>query len=156
MVARHRFVSPTTIAKILTTDITLDLAVRQRVSDDAIAIPHDWNALGAPCRRGSSPKVFRLDDPKICRGLLSASRATRESQCSRQQRLEPRTTFAETVTAAELSLWRRAAADLHRYARVSWLVIDGEDVVHDTLVRAFVALPGFEEAHHFTWLFRMS
>jgi RNA polymerase sigma factor (sigma-70 family) len=48
--------------------------------------------------------------------------------------------------------------ELHRYcARLMGSVIDGEDVVQDTLVRAFVALPELEETTPFRpWLFRIA
>ena len=48
--------------------------------------------------------------------------------------------------------------DLHRYcARLMGSVIDGEDVVQDTLVRAFVALEDLEEAPPLRpWLFRIA
>ena len=48
--------------------------------------------------------------------------------------------------------------DLHRYsARLMGSVIDGEDVVQDTLVRAFVALQDLEEEPPLRpWLFRIA
>jgi RNA polymerase sigma factor (sigma-70 family) len=48
--------------------------------------------------------------------------------------------------------------DLHRYcARLMGSVIDGEDVVQDTLVRAFVALQDLKEAPPLRpWLFRIA
>jgi RNA polymerase sigma factor (sigma-70 family) len=48
--------------------------------------------------------------------------------------------------------------DLHRYcARLMGPAIDGEDVVQDTLVRAFVALEDLEEAPALRpWLFRIA
>jgi RNA polymerase sigma factor (sigma-70 family) len=48
--------------------------------------------------------------------------------------------------------------DLHRYcARLMGSVIDGEDVVQDTLIRAFVALQDLEEAPQLRpWLFRIA
>ena len=48
--------------------------------------------------------------------------------------------------------------DLHRYcARLMGSVIDGEDVVQDTLVRAFVALQDLEETPPLRpWLFRIA
>ena len=48
--------------------------------------------------------------------------------------------------------------DLHRYcARLMGSVIDGEDVVQDTLVRAFVALKDLEETPPLRpWLFRIA
>ena len=48
--------------------------------------------------------------------------------------------------------------DLHRYcARLLGSVIDGEDVVQDTLVRAFAALQDLEEAPSLRpWLFRIA
>ena len=48
--------------------------------------------------------------------------------------------------------------DLHRYcARIMGSVIDGEDVVQDALVRAFVALQDLEEAPQLRpWLFRIA
>ena len=46
-----------------------------------------------------------------------------------------------------LALAAELRPDLHRYcARLMGSVIDGEDVVQDTLVRAFVALQDLEEA----------
>jgi RNA polymerase sigma factor (sigma-70 family) len=48
--------------------------------------------------------------------------------------------------------------ELHRYcARLMGSVIDGEDVVQDTLVRAFVALPDLDEMTPLRpWLFRIA
>jgi RNA polymerase sigma factor (sigma-70 family) len=48
--------------------------------------------------------------------------------------------------------------ELHRYcARLMGSVIDGEDVVQDTLARAFVALPDLEETPQLRpWLFRIA
>ena len=48
--------------------------------------------------------------------------------------------------------------DLHRYcARLMGSVIDGEDVVQDTLIRAFAALQGLEEEPPLRpWLFRIA
>ena len=48
--------------------------------------------------------------------------------------------------------------ELHRYcARLMGSVIDGEDVVQDTLVRAFVALQDLEETPPLRpWLFRIA
>ena len=46
-----------------------------------------------------------------------------------------------------LALAGELRPDLHRYcARLMGSVIDGEDVVQDTLIRAFVALQDLEEA----------
>ena len=57
-----------------------------------------------------------------------------------------------------LALAGELRPDLHRYcARLMGSVIDGEDVVQDTLVRAFVALEGLEEAPPLRpWLFRIA
>jgi RNA polymerase sigma factor (sigma-70 family) len=48
--------------------------------------------------------------------------------------------------------------ELHRYcARLMGSIIDGEDVVQDTLVRAFAALPGLDETTPLRpWLFRIA
>ena len=57
-----------------------------------------------------------------------------------------------------LALAGELRPDLHRYcARLMGSVIDGEDVVQDTLVRAFVALQDLEEAPALRpWLFRIA
>ena len=57
-----------------------------------------------------------------------------------------------------LALAGELRPDLHRYcARLMGSVIDGEDVVQDTLVRAFVALQDLEEAPSLRpWLFRIA
>jgi RNA polymerase sigma factor (sigma-70 family) len=57
-----------------------------------------------------------------------------------------------------LALAGELRPDLHRYcARLMGSVIDGEDVVQDTLVRAFVALGDLEEAPPLRpWLFRIA
>jgi RNA polymerase sigma factor (sigma-70 family) len=57
-----------------------------------------------------------------------------------------------------LALAGELRPDLHRYcARLLGSVIDGEDVVQDTLVRAFVALQDLDEAPALRpWLFRIA
>jgi RNA polymerase sigma factor (sigma-70 family) len=57
-----------------------------------------------------------------------------------------------------LALAGELRPDLHRYcARLMGSVIDGEDVVQDTLIRAFVALQDLEEARPLRpWLFRIA
>jgi RNA polymerase sigma-70 factor (ECF subfamily) len=57
-----------------------------------------------------------------------------------------------------LALASELRPDLHRYcARLMGSVIDGEDVVQDTLIRAFVALKDLEEAPPLRpWLFRIA
>ena len=57
-----------------------------------------------------------------------------------------------------LALAGELRPDLHRYcARLMGSVIDGEDVVQDTLIRAFVALQDMEEAPPLRpWLFRIA
>ena len=60
--------------------------------------------------------------------------------------------------AGLLALAGELRPELHRYcARLMGSVIDGEDVVQDTLVRAFVALPELDEATPLRpWLFRIA
>jgi RNA polymerase sigma factor (sigma-70 family) len=57
-----------------------------------------------------------------------------------------------------LALAGEVRPELHRYcARLMGSVIDGEDVVQDTLVRALVALPGLDAMTPFRpWLFRIA
>ena len=57
-----------------------------------------------------------------------------------------------------LALAGKLRPDLHRYcARLMGSVIDGEDVVQDTLIRAFVALQDLEEEPPVrSWLFRIA
>ena len=57
-----------------------------------------------------------------------------------------------------LALAGELRPDLHRYcARLMGSVIDGEDVVQDTLIRAFVALQDLEEAPQLRpWPFRIA
>lgn len=57
-----------------------------------------------------------------------------------------------------LALANALRPELHRYcARVMGSVIDGEDVVQDTFVRAFLALPDLEDDTPFRpWLFRIA
>ena len=57
-----------------------------------------------------------------------------------------------------LALAGELRPDLHRYcARLLGSVIDGEDVVQDTLIRAFVALQDLDEAPQLRpWLFRIA
>jgi RNA polymerase sigma factor (sigma-70 family) len=57
-----------------------------------------------------------------------------------------------------LALAGELRPDLHRYcARLMGSVIDGEDVVQDTLIRAFVALQDLDEAPPLRpWLFRVA
>lgn len=60
--------------------------------------------------------------------------------------------------AALVALAGALRPELHRYcARLMASVIDGEDVVQDTLVRAFAALPGLDESTPLRpWLFRIA
>ena len=60
--------------------------------------------------------------------------------------------------AGLLALAEELRPELHRYcARLMGSVIDGEDVVQDTLVRAFVALQDLEETPPLRpWLFRIA
>jgi RNA polymerase sigma factor (sigma-70 family) len=60
--------------------------------------------------------------------------------------------------AGLLALAGELRPELHRYcARLMGSVIDGEDVVQDTLVRALVALPDLDEATPLRpWLFRIA
>lgn len=60
--------------------------------------------------------------------------------------------------ARMLALAEELRPELHRYcARLMGSVIEGEDVVQDTLVRAFVALPDLQEAAPLrAWLFRIA
>ncbi len=60
--------------------------------------------------------------------------------------------------AGLLALAGELRPELHRYcARLTGSVIDGEDVVQDTLVRAFVALQDLEETPPLRpWLFRIA
>jgi RNA polymerase sigma factor (sigma-70 family) len=60
--------------------------------------------------------------------------------------------------AGLLALANELRPELHRYcARLMGSVIDGEDVVQDTLVRALVALQGLEELPPLRpWLFRIA
>ena len=55
-----------------------------------------------------------------------------------------------------LALADEVRPELHRYcARLMGSVIDGEDIVQDTLVRAYAALPQLEETTPLRpWLFR--
>jgi RNA polymerase sigma factor (sigma-70 family) len=57
-----------------------------------------------------------------------------------------------------LALAGELRPDLHRYcARLMGSVIDGEDVVQDTLIRAFAALQDLEEEPPLRpWLFRIA
>jgi RNA polymerase sigma-70 factor (ECF subfamily) len=57
-----------------------------------------------------------------------------------------------------LALAEELRPELHRYcARLMGSVIEGEDVVQDTLVRAFAALPDLQEAALLrAWLFRIA
>ncbi len=57
-----------------------------------------------------------------------------------------------------LALAGELRPELHRYcARLMGSVIDGEDVVQDTLARAFVALDGLSEVPPLrAWLFRIA
>ncbi len=55
------------------------------------------------------------------------------------------------------ALVRHARVDLHRYcARMTGSVIDGEDVVQDTLAKAFYLLPGAGSPNLRAWLFRIA
>jgi hypothetical protein len=101
------------------------------------------------CRRGASAKVcFLLETRNMLRASPSRSGVTRESQCSRQQRLDPRTALAERgPPGGTPRTGQRAAARFASYcARLMGSVIEGEDVVQDTLARAFVALQDLAEA----------
>jgi len=84
----------------------------------------------------------------MLRASPSRSRVTRESQCSRQQRLDPRTALAERgPPGGTPRTGQRTAARFASYCpRFMGSVIEGEDVVQDTLARAFVALQDLEEA----------
>ncbi len=57
-----------------------------------------------------------------------------------------------------LALAGELRPELHRYcARLMGSVMDGEDVVQDTLARAFVALDGLSEVSPLrAWLFRIA
>jgi RNA polymerase sigma-70 factor, ECF subfamily len=73
--------------------------------------------------------------------------------------LSPRRPSLNPDRRAELlALAGELRPDLHRYcARLMGSVIDGEDVVQDTLVRAFVALQDLQEAPPLRpWLFRIA
>jgi RNA polymerase sigma factor (sigma-70 family) len=65
--------------------------------------------------------------------------------------------FNQERRAELLALAGELRPDLHRYcARLMGSVIDGEDIVQDTLIRAFVALQDLEEAPLLRpWLFRI-
>jgi RNA polymerase sigma factor (sigma-70 family) len=69
-----------------------------------------------------------------------------------------RPSMNEDRRAELLALAGELRPDLHRYcARLMGSVIDGEDVVQDTLIRAFVALQDLEGAPTLRpWLFRIA
>jgi RNA polymerase sigma factor (sigma-70 family) len=69
-----------------------------------------------------------------------------------------RPSLNEERRAELLALAGELRPDLHRYcARLMGSVIDGEDVVQDTLVQAFVALQDLDEAPALRpWLFRIA
>ena len=60
--------------------------------------------------------------------------------------------------AGFLALVAEIRPELHRYcARMSGSVIDGEDLLQETLLKAFVALPRLAEISHVkAWLFRLA
>jgi RNA polymerase sigma factor (sigma-70 family) len=66
--------------------------------------------------------------------------------------------LGSTRRAELLAMAGELRPELHRYcARLMGSVIDGEDVVQDTLARAFVALDGLSEAPPLrAWLFRIA
>ena len=66
--------------------------------------------------------------------------------------------LGSTRRAELLALAGELRPELHRYcARLMGSVIDGEDVVQDTLARAFVALDGLREMPPLrAWLFRIA
>jgi hypothetical protein len=69
--------------------------------------------FGAPMppREFGEKVVSVLDDPRYAEGFAFGLKATRESQCSRQQRLQPRTTLAEPGSPGRAPRpGRRAAA----------------------------------------------
>ena len=116
--------------------------------------PHSqYDNIGRSLRRadaaaGLRRKFVSVLDPKYAEGFAFALEVTRESQCSRQQRLDPRTALAERgPPGGAPRTGQRAAARFASYsARLMGSVIEGEDVVQDTLARAFVALQDLEEA----------
>jgi RNA polymerase sigma factor (sigma-70 family) len=69
-----------------------------------------------------------------------------------------RLSMNEERRAELLALAGELRPDLHRYcARLMGSVIDGEDIVQDTLIRAFVALQDMKEAPPLRpWLFRIA
>ena len=80
----------------------------------------------------------------MLRASPSRSRVTRESQCSRQQRLDPRTALAERGPpgGAPRTGQRAAARFASHCPRLMGSVIEGEDVVQDTPTLAKSHKPG--------------
>jgi hypothetical protein len=116
------------------------------------ALDHD-HTVNMTIWRLASTRRYRRGAPcwttrNMLRASPSRSRVTRESQCSRQQRLDPRTALAERgPPGGAPRTGQRAAARFASYcARLMGSVIEGEDVVQDTLARALVALQDLEEA----------
>ena len=117
--------------------------------------------FGAPMppREFGDKVVSVLDDPKYAEGFAFGLKGDTEVTMLEAAALEPgRHSMNRDRRAELLALAGELRPDLHRYcARLMGSVIDGEDVVQDTLVRAFVALQDLEEAPQLRpWLFRIA
>ena len=117
--------------------------------------------FGAPMppREFGEKVVSVLDDPKYAEGFAFGLKGDTGVVRSRRQQRERRKALAKPGSPGGAPRpGRRAAARFALYcARLMGSVIDGEDVVQDTLVRAFVALQDLEELPSLRpWLFRIA
>jgi DNA-directed RNA polymerase specialized sigma24 family protein len=106
-----------------------------------------------PPRKFGEKVVSVLDDPKYVEGLAFGSHNARGGSG-----LNPGPSLNRDRRAELLALAGELRPDLHRHcARLMGSVIDGEDVVQDTLIRAFVALQDLDEPPPLRpWLFRIA
>ena len=103
--------------------------------------------------------VSVLDDQKYAKGFAFGLKGDTGVYNARGGSLSTgRHSLTRDRGAELLALAGELRPDLHRYcARLMESVIDGEDVVQDTLIRAFVALEDLEEAPPLRpWLFRIA
>ena len=127
---------------------------------------HQARRVPGPFRRAdAAPGVrregcFRAGRPEICRGLRLRAQGRHGSYNDGGSGglSAGRSSLNHERRAGLIALAGDLRPELHRYcARLMGSVIDGEDVVQDTLVRAFVALQDLEETPPLRpWLFRIA
>ena len=124
--------------------------------------PEQFDRFVRRCRPGVRREVVSiLDDPKYADGIAFGLKGDTGITVLEGGAAEPILATQRAVNAAPaqfLALVEKLRPELHRYcARLMGSVIDGEDVVQDTFVRAFVALDELDESTPMrAWLFRIA